>query len=119
MGLGLGVYLKRLREKGKLSLRDVERLSEISSGHLSMIEQEKVREPSPRILHSLAKLYNVSYVSLMKRAGYLPAGLSEDKPARSMAFRGADRLSDKQRRTIQRYIELELLDAERRRRKRQ
>jgi len=115
--MGVGAYLKELREKRGLSMRDVERLSEISSGHLSMIEQEKVREPSPRILHSLAGLYNVSYVGLMKRTGYLPASVREDRPVRSMAFRGADRLSAEQRGRIQRLIELELLDAERRRRR--
>jgi len=115
--MALGAYLKDLREKRGLSMRDVERLSDISSGHLSMIEQEKVREPSPRILHSLAELYNVSYVALMKRAGYLPAGVAEGRPTRSMAFRGAERLSEGQRRRIQRLIELELLDAERRKRK--
>ena len=115
--MGIGAYLKTLREKRELSLRDVERLANISSGHLSMVEQEKVREPSPRILHSLADLYNVSYVGLMKRTGYLPSGLPEDRPAASVAFRGAERLSPEQRKLIQRLIELELLDAKRRKRK--
>lgn len=116
--MSLGSHLKHLRERLELSLRDVERTSGISSGHLSMIEQEKVREPSPRILHSLAEIYGVGYVSLMKKAGYLPATQPEGRPAKSMAFRGAERLSDEQRKTIQRLIELELLDTDRQKRKR-
>jgi len=115
--MGVGAYLKKLREERGLSLRDVERLSDISSGHMSMIEQEKVREPSPRILHSLARLYDISYVALMKEAGYLPPELPEDRPAHSVAFKGAERLSRDQRERIQRLIELELLDTHRRRRK--
>jgi len=115
----IGSYLKKLREEKGLSLRDVERLSSISSGHLSMIEQEKVREPSPRILHSLAGLYAVSYIAVMKKAGYLPAELSDAGAARSVAFRGAEKLSPEQRKRIQRLIELELLDSDRRKRKKQ
>jgi transcriptional regulator with XRE-family HTH domain len=115
--MSVAAYLKKLREARGLSLRDVERLSDVSSGHLSMIEQEKVRHPSPRILHSLAGLYGVDYIGLMKKAGYLPSSLSETKPARSMAFKGAERLSPEQRKRVQRLIEFELFDAERRKRK--
>ena len=40
--VGLGTYLKEVREEKLFSLRDVERLGNVSSGHLSMIEQEMV-----------------------------------------------------------------------------
>ena len=115
--MALGSYLKRVREQKSLSLRDVERLCKISSGHLSMIEHNKVKEPTPRILHSLARIYDVSYIGLMKQAGYLPDETPQRQPSATFAFKGAERLSDDQRKSIQRLIELELLDAQRQRRK--
>lgn len=108
-----GPYLREAREKKGLSLRDVEVRTSVSSGHLSMIEQGKVRAPSPRILYELARAYDLSYVDLMKRAGYLPQNVSGNAPQRTFAFRGAEKLTDEQRERIQRLIDLELLDLRR------
>ena len=109
--------LRQLRERSGYSLRDVERLAQVSSGHLSMLEQGKVREPTPRILKALAELYGTDYLGLMKEAGYLEsAGETQVRPG--LAFRGAEKLDDEQRKRIQRLIELELLDADRQRRRR-
>lgn len=109
----IGAYLREAREKKGLSLRDVEVLTSVSSGHLSMIEQGKVKAPSPRILHELAKAYGLSYIALMKRAGILPSEVSNDAPLRTFAFKGAEKLNDEQRKRIQRLIDLELLDLRR------
>ena len=66
----LGKYLKQLRESKGLSLREVDKLSNISYTHLNMIENGK-RNVTPALLRNLAQLYNVSYLDLYEKAGYI------------------------------------------------
>ena len=81
----LGTFLREVRTKQQLSLRDVQQLAkdrrlgaELSSGYLSMLERDEVKEPSPRVLHSLAAVYEIDYIDLMRRANYIPAGSNPD-----------------------------------------
>ena len=112
----LGEYLREVREDRQLSLRDVERLAkesglraDVSSGYLSMLERQGVKEPSPRILYTLAAVYEVDYIDLMRRAGYIPEETQVSRPpVAGFAFKGASQLSRDQRRRIQRMIEFEL-----------
>jgi transcriptional regulator with XRE-family HTH domain len=67
----LGRYLKEVRTKSGLALRDVEEATDVSNAYLSQLENGKVTKPSPHILHSLATLYRVPYETLMERAGYV------------------------------------------------
>ena len=69
--LEIGPLLKRLR--GQTSLREVQRLTGISSSYLSQIEKEKVR-PGTDVLKRLANLYGVPFRHLMQRAGHLEDG---------------------------------------------
>lgn len=119
----IGSYLKGIREERQLSLRDVERLAkekrlgaELSSGYLSMLEQEKVKEPSPRILFVLSSIYEVDYIDLMKRVGYMPDITKIDSA--KVAFRGVSQLDKVQRERIQRLIDFELRESQRGKRKR-
>ena len=114
--MNLGAYLKEIREDRQLSLRDVERLAkegslgaDVSSGYLSMLERSGVKEPSPRILYTLARVYEVKYMELMQKAGYIPddVPLSSSR-APSFAFRGASQLTRDRRQRVQRMIEFEL-----------
>lgn len=66
----LGKYLKQLREIKGLSLREVDKLSDISYTHLNMIENGK-RNVTPALLRNLAQLYNVDYLELYEKAGYI------------------------------------------------
>lgn len=66
----LGRYLKQLREIKGLSLREVDKLSDISYTHLNMIENGK-RNVTPALLRNLAQLYNVDYLDLYEKAGYI------------------------------------------------
>jgi len=119
--MNLGSYLRQARARNGMTLRDVEKVAkddkaigaELSTGYLSLLERNQVQQPSPRILHALAQVYHESYVHLMRLAGYL----SDDMPAASSsyAFRGADQLSDEQKRLIQKNIDF-LLDQSRRER---
>jgi len=114
----LGEYLRELRNKRQLSLRDVERLAkeikvgaELSSGYLSMLERDEVKDPSPRILYSLSRIYETDFIKIMKTANYLPdkMGIGEHTPR--VAFRGASQLNQEQQERIQRLIDFEVNDS--------
>lgn len=71
----LGVHLAAIRSDRGFSLRRVEELTNklVSNAYLSQIETGKIRQPSPNILHALARLYKTSYEHLMVLAGYIVA----------------------------------------------
>lgn len=74
----LGNYLKNARNSKDLSLRDVNKLTDISYSHLNMIENGK-RNVTPALLKNLAKLYNLSYIDLYEKAGYIDLIENEKK----------------------------------------
>ena len=117
--LSLGEYLRKVRSERRLSLRDVQRLARQhnlgagpSSGYLSVLEREGIREPSPRVLRALAAVYEIDYLDLLRRAGYIPsdAGAAANREV-AFAFRGASQLNPEQRRRVQRMIDFELHDS--------
>ena len=117
--LSLGEYLRMVRNQHRLSLRDVQRVARrnelgasLSSGYLSVLERDGIKEPSPKVLYALAAVYEVDYIDLMKRAGYIPPGprLTGSREGIS-TFMGASRLDPEQRRRIQCLIDLELNDS--------
>jgi HTH-type transcriptional regulator, competence development regulator len=71
--LTLGQYLASIRNDRKMTLREVEEATnkQVSNAYLSQIENDKIRKPSPNILHCLAELYGISFENLMEMAGYL------------------------------------------------
>jgi HTH-type transcriptional regulator, competence development regulator len=110
--VSLGKKLKEARVAKKLSLRDVERQTqkEISNGYLSLLESDSVREPSPKMLHTLAKALELDYTELMSLAGYAPAASPRRLRAASAGFGGvalsADDLTSAEQADVQRYIDL-------------
>ena len=70
----LGSYLKSFRESLEYSTYDINKLCEISPGYISLIENGK-RKPSPGILKKLAPIYNLDYIDLLEKAGFI--GLAE------------------------------------------
>lgn len=67
--------MKALREAKGLTLRDVEKQTEVSNAYLSQLESSKIKQPSPITLHKLAELYGVKYEILMEKVGYpVPQG---------------------------------------------
>ncbi len=117
--MSLGNYLRRVRHELELSLRDVHRLArdkqlgaELSSGYLSMLERNEIKEPSPRILHTLSTIYDVDYIDLMRRARYIPSeSVVRKRQAAFVAFKGASQLSKEQQERIQRIINFELSES--------
>ncbi len=68
--LTLGQFLKTVREDKDLTLRAVEDATGISNAYLCQLEGDKIKQPSPVILHKLSDRYKVSYAALLSLAGY-------------------------------------------------
>ncbi len=66
-----GIFLKSLRDRQRMSLRDVERESGVSNAYIAQLEKGDRPAPSPDILKKLARAYNVTVRELLLRAGYL------------------------------------------------
>ena len=84
----LGKYLKKLRNNKNLSLRKVNKLTDISYTHLNMIENGK-RNVTPALLRNLANLYNVDYLDLYEKAGYIEL-IKNEKLSNTANFRYAN-----------------------------
>lgn len=84
MKLTLGQYLASIRLDRKLSLRQVEEKSNkaVSNAYLSQLETGKILQPNPTVLNALAEVYEISYLQLMKLAGYLPSSASSEPSQR-------------------------------------
>lgn len=66
----LGTYLRQARHNLNLKLRETESKTGISNAYLSQLENDKISNPSPIVLHKLADCYRLSYIYLMELAGY-------------------------------------------------
>lgn len=100
----LGEFLRKARDEKGWSLREVEKKThgKVSNGYLSLLESNEIKQPSPHILHTLAKVYDKSYGKLMESAGYIvPTGSRSS----GLAFSGADDFDDTERREIEQFIE--------------
>jgi len=73
------------RKRAGLTLRSVESKTGISNAYLSQLENGKIKEPSPLILHKLCQLYRISYASALQAAGYPLPGRTA--PASTLAAR--------------------------------
>lgn len=82
--LTLGQYLASIRADRRMTLRQVEEATnkEVSNAYLSQIENDKIRKPSPNVLHALAEIYGVDYEQLMEMAGYITVGKSRTEDQR-------------------------------------
>jgi len=65
----LGRYLASIRSDRNMTLRQVEKATskEVSNAYLSQIENNKIKKPSPNILHTLAELYEIGRASCRER----------------------------------------------------
>ncbi len=81
----LGEYLENIRKSRNLSLRQVDYKSDVSYSHLSMIEKG-VRKATPLTLKELSKVYDIDYIDLLEKAGFIDLAEKEkiDKNIRGM-----------------------------------
>lgn len=106
MGNSLGEKLRQYRNLKGATLRDVYTGTGISNGYLNQLEQDKVKNPSPHILHKLAEFYNVPYERLLKLAGYiLPARNNSTKKAAGVAYSQLGDLTEEEEEELLRYLE--------------
>jgi transcriptional regulator with XRE-family HTH domain len=107
MSTALGEELRRLRLEKGVSLREVEKATEVSNAYLSQLENGKTEQPSPRVLHKLAEYYHIPYNRLMEIAGYLKP--SENARANKVgslqaALMSGD-LTEEEEKTVAQFIE--------------
>lgn len=103
----LGAFLADLRNAKRLSLRQVEEATgrSVSNAYLSQMEQGKIRQPSPNVLYSLARVYGVSYATLMERAGYpVPSSESGSARQRKSALFAIDDLTAEEEEELLKYL---------------
>lgn len=99
----LGQYLRTVREQNKLSTRDVEKETGITTSQLSRIECNITREPSPTALKKLALFYNLKLIDLFQKAGYLdPADIDAYMET---CFKGIEKLDLEDKKQIQSQID--------------
>src|SRR5688572_12868989 len=63
-------FIQNARNRLGLSLRAVEEATGVSNAYLSQLEQGKIKQPSPLILHKLSEVYQVPYSELFRLVGY-------------------------------------------------
>lgn len=80
----LGAYLEKIRKQKDLTLRQVDYKSDVSYSHLSMIEKG-LRKALPLTLKELARVYNIDYIDLLEKAGYIDLA-EKEKIGNSSSF---------------------------------
>jgi HTH-type transcriptional regulator, competence development regulator len=98
----LGDVLKEARKELGLSLREVERETDISNAHLSQVESGKIEKPDMALLYTLATLYRLDYRELLALAGYGVAerGSGRERQRMSVAMRAMGELSAKEQNEV-------------------
>jgi transcriptional regulator with XRE-family HTH domain len=66
-----GLYLKKLREENRMSLRKLSRISGLSFSYISHMEHGRRGIPNPSSIKKLSTALKVSYQEMMTIAGHL------------------------------------------------
>lgn len=99
----LGEYLRTVREQNKLSTRDVEKQTGITTSQLSRIECNITQNPSPIALKKLALFYNIKLIELYQKAGYLE--IEDINAYMETCFKGIEQLNQEDKKQIQGQID--------------
>jgi SOS-response transcriptional repressor LexA len=75
-----GGFLKMMRKRQRLTVRELEDLSGVSHSYLTQLENGKRGVPSPEILKKLAEPLSINYDELMFKAGYLDSSYGYEAP---------------------------------------
>lgn len=100
-----GQFIRSAREQKGLSLRAVEDATEISNAYLSQLEQGKIKQPSPVILHKLSELYEVSYAEMLRLVGYPVPDESENNPHRTAFASRIGAITQEEEEELLNYLE--------------
>ena len=66
-----GEYVRELRKRNRLTLKQAEERGVASNAYLSQLEREQRKRPHPDILKRMAEVYNEPLKNLLIAAGYL------------------------------------------------
>jgi HTH-type transcriptional regulator, competence development regulator len=117
-----GATLKAAREKLNLTLRDVDKVTGISSAYISQLENDHVKNPSASVLYNLAEAYSVPLNDLLKAAGIMKSGTgsssapnlegkkdgaTDDDLAKRIAFYAKNLSNDQQQELIE-FIKMKI-----------
>lgn len=102
----LGALLSDLRAAKGLSLRQVEEATErsVSNAYLSQLENGKIKQPSPNVLHRLAEVYGVPYEALMEKAGYLLPAEDGGRRRKKLSAFAIDDLTAEEEEELLKYL---------------
>jgi transcriptional regulator with XRE-family HTH domain len=101
----LGEIIRRQRELSELSMRQFADMVGISNPYLSQIERG-LREPSEKVLRSIAQSLDLSADSLYEQAGLSDDDDADEEPGARTAIREDQALTARQRQAL-----LEIYDA--------
>ena len=104
----LAEALREARRLHGMGLRQAALRADLSPTYLTNLESGLVKEPSPHVLHRLAKLYGIPYSDLMRFARYLndddrDAGEAYPSPL-EVALRSAGPVTEQERADIAAFL---------------
>lgn len=76
-----GLYIRKLRNEKKLTIRQLELYSGVSNSYLSQLENGKRGIPSAEVLKKLSSPLGVTQSELMIKAGYIDEAYAYEKPS--------------------------------------
>jgi transcriptional regulator with XRE-family HTH domain len=102
----LAAVLRGARKRRGLTLREVEEKTGVSNAYLSQVENGKIRQPSPAILHKLSDVYDVSYEDLLDSAGYpVPHGVVPRNTASNQPLNRLGRITKDEEVALAEYLQ--------------
>jgi len=99
MNEGVGDFIRVQRQLGRLSLRQLAELSDVSNAYLSQVERG-LYKPSAQVLKSIAQALDLSAEALYSRAGLLDDEERHEPGGVEEAIRLDDRLDAEQKETL-------------------
>jgi HTH-type transcriptional regulator, competence development regulator len=100
----LGAVLRQARQVRGIKAVDAARSAGISVAYLGKLEADAVKKPSPPILHQLSRALVVPYDGLMRLAGYLVPGDSQESTPNTVAASLFADLTDDERDELLEYL---------------
>ena|SRR5206468_1476418 len=100
----LAKVIRAKREVKGLSVAKAAHDAQVSPAYLSKLEAGGVQRPSPTLLHQLAPVLDISYVELMRLAGYvMPNEKKQPTPGLATALLSED-LSEEEASQLLTYL---------------
>jgi transcriptional regulator with XRE-family HTH domain len=102
----LGDVLKAVREERGLTLREVERETQVSNAHISQLENHVITKPDMAVLFPLSEFYGLDYYELLELGGLGERGNvpGRERQRMSVAMRTMGELSAGDQKQVLEFI---------------